>query len=101
MSDGKRHKKPDFPLAALFFIGKTSVQQVTMREMSPAESVMAIITNSFALNPTEPGFAVANLHRASALAEHVPAFELNYPRNYEILTSVHQAIFNKLKELQA
>lgn len=101
IGDDKRHEQPDFPLAALFFIGKESSQKISLRQLKPAEAVMAVIASSFALNPTEPNFAIANLGRASALAAHVPAYELNYPRSYEALPEVHHAIFNKLQELQS
>lgn len=101
IANGKRHANPDFPLAALFFIGKEPTEQISLRLLPPAQAVMTIIANSFALNPTDIESATANFYRACDLAENVPAFELNYPRSYELLGDVHQAIFNKLEELRA
>jgi hypothetical protein len=100
IGDDKRHDQTDFPLGAMFFIGNKSAPHISLHQLPPAETVMAIIANSFALNPTDPEFATANLHRACELAKNVPAYALNYPRSYEALTDVHQVIFNKLEELR-
>ncbi len=64
--------------------------------MSAGKASIACIANSFALDPTDLDRARVKLERASALAFHIPVFELNFPRDYSRLTQVHAAILAQL-----
>ena len=67
---------------------------VTVRPLSRAEACMAMVENSFALDPTDRGRARQRLERASQLAHAVPAFVIDYPRDYARLPAVREAILS-------
>lgn len=99
----KRHLSVDgsdatAPLAMLVFLAP-SKPNISLRRMSVAEACMSIITNSFALDPTDKSWAAANMQRASALAAAVPAYAVTYPRDYAALPDVHAAILDKLSTI--
>lgn len=85
------------PIAVIFSLAEPSPDgEVHVRQMSPAVTCMAIITNSFALDPADKELARKKLADASKLANEVPAYEISYPRDYARLPDVHAAIFEKL-----
>lgn len=89
-------------LGALFFLQSPAIdQEITLRRMSPAESCIALIRNSFSLDPTDSLLARGKLQQASALANQVPAFALSYPRDYASLPQVHAKIRAQMAECQA
>lgn len=88
------------PISAIFSLAEPSPDgAIHLRPMSPAETCMALITNSFALDPTDKDLARKKLADASKLANEVPAYEVSYPRDYARLPDVHAAIFEKLAHL--
>ncbi len=83
------------PLGMLIFLAPPA-PDISLRRLSVAEACMSLISNSFALDPTDKVWATANMRRASALAAAVPAFSLSYPRDYAALPDVHTAILETL-----
>ncbi len=53
---------------------------------------MALVEQSFALDPTDILCAQQRLRRASEVASAVPTFMLSYPRDYACLPEVRQRI---------
>lgn len=90
------------PIAAIFSIMEPSSDcEIHVRQMSPAATCMAIITNSFALDPTEKELSRKKLADASKLANEVKGYEISYPRDYTRLPDVHAAIFETLASADA
>jgi len=88
------------PLAMMLVLAPPQ-PDIALHRLSVAEACMAIIANSFALNPTDKAWTVANMRRASALAASVPVFALSYPRDYDRLPDVHAAIAAQLALLDS
>lgn len=89
------------PILAMFAIAEAAEDdRVTITNVSLAASCMALVTNSFALDPSDSGQARDRLRSASALAKAVPAFEIAYPREYARLPEVRQAILNQVAVLE-
>ena len=85
------------PIRALFALGAPSpYSDVQVSRKSIADTCMALVENSFVLDPTDKSRAPARLHDASALAREVPAFDLSYPRAYSRLPDVQAAILDAL-----
>ena len=85
------------PIQAIFILtDEPQGATITVERMSAAKTCMALITNSFALDPTDTARAKQKLSIASDMAMHVPAFELSYPRDYTRLSEVHEAIQNAI-----
>ncbi len=85
------------PLCALFVITDSVPDAaIHVRPLSIADACMAIVENSFALDPTDPQRARQRLEAASDLARQVPAFAISYPRDYARLPDVRSAILTHL-----
>lgn len=74
--------------------------QIRLRRMTVAESCMALVESSFALDPSDVRQARSRLDHASALARAVPAFAISYPRDYARLGDVRQAILDQASALK-
>ena len=87
------------PVVALFVIGPLQADRaISIRRLSIAEACMALVENSFALDPSDVAQARYRLDEASALARDIPSFELNYPHDYARLLDVRTAIFGALAD---
>lgn len=85
------------PIRALFVLGPHSRDStVLVKRRSVAQACMALIENSFVLDPTDTSRAPSRLRDASKLAGEVPAFDLCYPRAYSALPDVQAAILAAL-----
>jgi hypothetical protein len=73
--------------------------EIRMQRLKVPDACMALIENSFALDPGDAGQATGRLTAASGLARAVPAFQISYPRNYEVLPTVRDAILERCAEL--
>lgn len=88
-------------IQAIFSIAKPAENDlIGLRRLTIAETCMALVESSFALDPVDPGQALGRLNDASALARQVPAFEIAYPRDYARLPEVRQAILGQLAALE-
>ena len=90
------------PVAAIFLIAPPAEgSSIDVERLSVAEVCIAMITNSFALDPTDLERARSKLEAASACAREVPAFAISYPRAYARLPDVRAAMLGQLDEVQA
>lgn len=84
-----------FALGA-FYILKHSDADITIARMSPADSCMALVENSFALDPNNPASAAKRMARAARVAALIPCYKISYPRDFRLLGAVHSQIFESL-----
>ena len=84
------HEAGPMPVRAVFVLGGD--EPTAVRPLSTRRACMAIVENSFALDPTDPERAQFRLERASALAMQVPVLEISYPRDYDRLPEVREAV---------
>lgn len=99
-ADGQQQEESP-PIIAQFVIAPPSTSElITLRELTIAEACMALVENSFALNPINAEQAATRMKQASNLAQSVPAFEISYPRDYARLPEVRQAILEQVAELE-
>lgn len=94
-------KQTAAPVRAIFVLGPPRDGSASVRRLGPAEACMAIVQNSFALDPADVGAARARLDQASALIRTVPAFEIVYPRSYDCLGAVRDTILHTLGRYDA
>lgn len=87
------------PVAAIFALGPAAPSvEIAIHPLSPAALCMALVTNSFALDPTDLDAASAKLRDAGRLAGQVPAFALDYPREFALLPAVRTAILERVRQ---
>ncbi|MEE4153464.1 MAG: hypothetical protein V2I27_04830 [Erythrobacter sp.] len=79
------------PLAAIYILSRGDAR-VTLNRRSPADACMALVENSFALDPQDARAAVSRTARAAQVAAQVPCYELAYPHDFAGLSRVHAAI---------
>lgn len=84
------------PIKAIFVIDEPSATEISVTRLSIADACMALVENSFALDPTDPLRARNRLDAASNLSREVPAFAISYPRDYARLPDVRSAIMTQL-----
>ena len=88
------------PIAAIFALGATQpANGIQISPLSSAEVCMALVGNSFSLNPADLRRAGEKLRKAGVIAEHVPAFSLDYPRDYDLLPTVCAAVLKSVRSL--
>jgi hypothetical protein len=79
------------PIGHIFFLGgeyhEPCVETVPLRDVC-----MALIEQSFALDPDDIGAAGQRMKQASALAAAMPTHGLYYPHDYAVLPDVHRLI---------
>lgn len=81
------------PLSAVFVLEREeNVSEPRLERLPPARACMALVEQSFALDPTDRVRAASRLRQAAALAAKVPAYALDYPRDFARLPEVHAAI---------
>lgn len=87
------------PVAAIFSLDAVAAtKDIAIQSLSPAALCMALVTNSFSLDPTDLAAASRKLGDAGQVAEHVPAFSLDYPRDFALLPAVRAAIVDQVRQ---
>lgn len=85
------------PLVAVFRLCPPA-RTIHVRRLSPAQGCMAIVANSFAMEPSDPEEGKRRFSLAAEAARVTPVFDLHYPRDFDALPAVHAAISDTLKQ---
>jgi hypothetical protein len=80
------------PLRRVYFLGDGSAPAVTFQRMKPAEALIELVKHSFLLDIEERDMLAAHFEELSGLASLPIYYRLDYPRRYEDLAAVRQAI---------
>jgi len=79
-------------LHSLFFLGNSCVDALRMEPISGGEAMMGLVKNCFLLDIKEREMLTYHFEELSGLANEIQFFRLDYPRRYEILPKVREAI---------
>lgn len=88
------------PVAALFFLDDGDAAHAPDPVATPAHptnACIALVEQSFAMDPFDPASGAQRLSACSGLAQALPCFTLSYPREYGRLPEVHALIMATLK----
>jgi hypothetical protein len=89
------------PVDAIFLIAAPAKDdEISVRRLTRAETCMALVENSFALDPANVTLARGRLEQASAFARNVPGYEITYPRDYARLPEVRQVILDQAAAME-
>lgn len=81
------------PLAAMFFLsGECGATDAVATPMDSTRACIALVEQSFSLDPKDPRCGARRLAGLSQLALKVPAYRLSYPHDFKRLGAVHQII---------
>jgi hypothetical protein len=86
------------PLRRVYFLGDGSALEVMFQRMRPAEALIELVKHSFLLDIEEREMLAAHFDELSSLANLPIYYRLDYPRRYEDLAAVRQAIIEHAKE---
>jgi hypothetical protein len=88
------------PLIAAFFLGDGSAETITFQALSPMQALIEWAKNSFLLDIEDKALIAGHFDRIVALANRMPAFVLDYPRRYDHLQDVLEAVRVHVKLLR-
>jgi hypothetical protein len=86
------------PLARAYFLGEGGAAQTVIAPMRGSEAAVEWVRHSFLLDLEERSVLAAQFDRVAGLADHVRCYRLDYPRRYEELRRVREAIVAQLHE---
>lgn len=80
------------PLRRVYFLGEGVAPSLTIEAVRPAEALMELVKNSFLLDIEERELLAWHFDETVRLAELPVYYRLDYPRRYEDLPRVREAI---------
>ena len=79
-----------------YVLGNSATSSVTISSMSKADAFDSWLKNSFSLDREDATATARQFDRIAHLADSIPIFHLNYPRDYDYLPRVRAAILTHL-----
>ena len=80
------------PLRRVYFLGGDTVAQVVFERMNPAQALVELVKNSFLLDIEARDMLAAHFDALARLVNQPMCYRLEYPRRFEDLAMVRQAI---------
>lgn len=82
------------PLRRIYFLGPGSSPHLIFERVKPAEALIELVKHSFLLDIEERDMLATQFDEFSNLVKQPICYRLDYPRRYEDLTLIRQAIVN-------
>ncbi len=79
-------------LACAYFLGTGETDQIIIEPIRPRDAMLGLVGNSFLLDIEEHEMLTHHFSQLSSLAVAPIFFRLDYPRRYEMLPEVRQAV---------
>ena len=89
------------PLRRVYFLGEGVAQSLTIEMVRPAEALVELVRNSFLLDIEEKESLVWHFDELVRLAELPIYYRIDYPRRYEDLPRVREAIIRHALEVKS
>ena len=86
------------PLRRVFFLGEGEAQAPTIEPLRPADALINLVKNSFLLDIEARDMLMRHFDDLTRLAELPLYFRLDYPRDYDALAAVREAIIRHALE---
>lgn len=84
------------PLKAAYFLGDGSAREICFRRLGTAETLMGWVKNSFLLDVEDRSEIAGHFARVGKLANTIVCHELDYPRRFDDLDRLRNAILDHL-----
>ena len=82
------------PLSAIIFVEPEPSPEPIIDAVSPGEACIGLVEHSFWLDPKDRNGTLERLRQSGTAAGKVPAFRLRFPRRYDALGAVRDAILS-------
>ena len=86
------------PLRRVYFLGDGSAERLEMRRLSAAETLVEWVKHSFLLDIEEQPRLASHFDQVAALANRPIHYHLDFPRRYDALSAVRQAILEHARD---
>ena len=86
------------PLQRIYFLGEGTASAVEFQPMVPSEALIELVRHSFLLDIEEQALLAQHFDRLARLVSRPIFYRLDYPRRYEALALVRQAIIEHATE---
>jgi hypothetical protein len=86
------------PLRQVYFLGDGSAATLRFERLSPAQTLLEWVKHSFLLDVEEQSLLAAHFDQVADLANRPIHYRLDYPRRFEDLAGVRQAIVEHASE---
>jgi hypothetical protein len=90
--DALSHRKEPMTLLAAFLLKLENVSEIAIRSLQGAERQMAWVSNSYLLDIEDRLLLAEHFDWTHRIAEAIPTFALDYPRDYGMLPDVRAAV---------
>lgn len=87
-----------YPLGGIFVLADSEAG-VALDRYAPAEGCMALLENSFAIDPADGAMAARRMGMAARVAAAVPCYELAYPYDFGLLGEVRRRVVGSFAHL--
>jgi hypothetical protein len=87
------------PLLGAYFLGESTAEAILIRRLRPGETLIEWARNSFLVDIEDKDLLANHFYRIVELANCLPAFVLDYPRQYDRVQTVLDAIRKHVKTL--
>ncbi len=88
------------PLRCMYFLGEENTDSVSIEPVSGCDAMIELVKNSFLLDIEEREMLMHHFSQLTELAKTQPFFQLNYPRTYNVLPHVRDAIVRHATSLR-
>jgi hypothetical protein len=86
------------PLRRMYFLGDGSAESVEIQPVAPSEALMQLVRQSFLLDIEAQATLSRHFDQLSRLVNRPICFRLDYPRRYDALDRVREAIIRHANE---
>jgi hypothetical protein len=93
------HANHSAPLRAIYVLANEAPASTVIRSLGANEAMMEFVQHSFILDLQSETTLGGHFERMSTLANKAPAFRLDYPRDYAMLSDVRAAIISHARAL--
>lgn len=84
--------KSAVPLARVYFLGAAETEEISVSPLNGTDAVFAVTNSSFLLDWMNPKVLSTHFENVAALCQNVDAYTLDYPRRYDVLEQVKDAV---------
>jgi hypothetical protein len=86
------------PLRRVYVLGDGIAEDVTIEPLTAAQTLVELVKHSFILDIEERPRLASHFDQVATLANSQIHYRLDYPRRFEKLTAVQQAVFSHIYE---
>jgi hypothetical protein len=86
------------PLQRVYFLGEGGAERIELHRLSPAETLVEWVKHSFLLDIEEQPRLASHFDQVAALANRPIHYHLDFPRRYDGLAAVRQAILEHARD---